>query len=294
MDYNKLTKKQSGIVFLIVYVFSMVIALLVVSFGKNNNLNPIATMLIADIIMTFIVFLVGSVLKNASLYDPYWSVIPPFILFVWIVFYFKTINFATILLLVSILFWATRLTVNWWKNWKGFEFQDWRYDSLKERNERIYPITNLFGIHLIPTLVVYIQMINVYRTLEIASVNLIFIIGFIIAIIAPVLQYVSDKQMDVFRLENKGNNRTINVGIWRFSRHPNYFGEILFWLGLYIMYFSNIMRIDINIIYPIFMILLFLCISIPMMENKLKNRPGYIEYQSEVSVLIPLPRKPQK
>lgn len=294
MDYNKLTKKQSGIVFLIVYVFSMIIALLVVSFGKNNNLNPIATMLIADIIMTLIVFLVGSVLKNASLYDPYWSVIPPFILIIWIVFYFKTVNFASILLLVSIFFWAIRLTVNWWKNWKGFEFQDWRYDSLKERNERIYPITNLFGIHLIPTLVVYIQMINVYKTLEIASVNLIFIIGFIIAIIAPVLQYVSDKQMDAFRLENKGKNKTIDVGIWRFSRHPNYFGEILFWLGIYVMYISNTMRIDINIIYPIFMILLFLLISIPMMENKLKKRPGYIAYQSEVSVLIPLPRKPHK
>jgi steroid 5-alpha reductase family enzyme len=265
---------------------------LIVNYGKNNNFNPVLAMLIADIFMTFIIFLIGSVIKNASLYDPYWSVIPPFIAIIWMIYYFQTINLASILLLIAILFWSLRLTINWWKNWRGFKFQDWRYDSLKEKNEKIYPLTNFIGIHLIPTLVVYVQMINVYKILQDSDVNIVFILGFISAIIAPIIQYISDKQMYEFRIKNSGQKKTINIGIWRYSRHPNYFGEILFWLGIFIMYFANIMSLDINILYPISMILLFLFISIPMMEKKLKNRPGYVEYQNKVSVLIPFPRKP--
>jgi steroid 5-alpha reductase family enzyme len=291
MDYNKLTKKQSGIVFLIVYILTMLIGVLIVLCGKTNGFNPIATMLIADIVMTLIIFLVGAVLKNASLYDPYWSVIPPFIAVVWLGVYFQSINIVSVLILISLLVWAIRLTVNWWKNWQGFKFQDWRYDSLKEKNEKIYPITNLFGIHLIPTLVVYAQMINVYYILGNTTVNFVFIIGFIISLIAPLIQFIADKQMYDFRMENMGKQRTINVGLWRFSRHPNYFGELIFWIGIFVMYFANTKTFDINILYPISMILLFLFISIPMMEKKLSTRAGYNEYKRQVSVLIPLPKK---
>lgn len=291
MFFNGLTKKQSGIVFLIVYGFTMFIGLLIILFGKQYEINPILTMLIADIIMTLIIFLIGSTLKNASLYDPFWSVIPLFITFVWIVLYFQSLNLSTILLVTAITIWAVRLTINWWKNWTGFKFQDWRYDALKEKNTKVYPLTNLFGIHLIPTLVVFLQMINVYKILQNSQVNIIFIIGFIISLVAPVIQYISDKQMYDFRMKNEGKKTMINVGMWQFSRHPNYFGEILFWVGIFVMFLSNSQLLSINVIYPLSMIFLFIFISIPMMENKLKNRHGYAEYKKEVSVLIPLPKK---
>jgi len=293
MDFNKLTKNQSGILFLIVYIFTMIIGLLIIAFGKSYDLNPIATMLIADVTMTLIIFLAGSALNNASLYDPFWSVIPLFIAVVWMVIYFPSVTIKNVLLISVMTIWAVRLTFNWWKNWSGFQIQDWRYDMLKEKNQKMYPLTNLFGIHLIPTFVVFIQMINVYMIMGTAQMNILYIFGFLMSLAAPIIQYVSDKQMYNFRAKRKDDKKTINVGIWRFSRHPNYFGEILFWLGIYVMYFSNNMKIDINIIYPLLMLFLFLFISIPMMEKKLINRPGYKEYKSEVSVLIPLPKKPQ-
>jgi steroid 5-alpha reductase family enzyme len=294
MNFNELTKKQSGIVFLIVYVFTMVIGLLIIIFGKRYDLDPIVTMLVADVVMTLIIFLIGSTLNNASLYDPYWSVIPLYIVIVWIVLYFQKLNLASILLVLVMAIWAIRLTINWWKNWDGFKFQDWRYDTLKEKNKKLYPLTNMFGIHLIPTIVVFIQMINVYRILENTQVNILYISGFIISLAASVIQYISDKQMYEFRANNRGTKKTINVGMWRFSRHPNYFGEILFWIGIFVMYLANYPLISINVIYPVLMVLLFLYISIPMMETKLINRPGYAEYQKEVSILIPLPNKLEK
>jgi steroid 5-alpha reductase family enzyme len=293
MNFNKLSKNQSGIVFLIVYLFVIVLGFLIINFGKKYDLNPIITMLIADIVMTLIVFLIGSVLKNASLYDPYWSVIPPLITIAWIAMYFPTLTFSNVLLVIVIVVWAIRLTANWWKNWSGFESQDWRYDTLREKNNKLYPLTNLFGIHLIPTIVVFIQMINVYYILQSSQVNILYLIGFILSLAAPIIQYVSDKQMYDFRTDNVNKEKTINLGLWRFSRHPNYFGEILFWVGIFVMYFAQSMTININILYPILMTLLFLFISIPMMEKKLEKRPGYIEYKKEVSMLIPFPKKPR-
>jgi steroid 5-alpha reductase family enzyme len=98
--------------------------------------------------------------------------------------------------------------------------------------------------------------------------------------------------MYIFKTNNKENKKIIDVGIWRYSRHPNYFGELLFWIGVYVIYLAFSRTIDYHIIFPVIMILLFVFISIPMMENKLKNREGYQEYKKKVSCLIPFfPKK---
>lgn len=291
MNYNKLTKKQSGLIFLMVYGFSFLLGLIII-LGWKDKVEILWLMLFADIIMTIAIYFIGIILKNASLYDPYWSVVPIYIILIWLVVYGLSFDVYNIILLVLILIWGIRLTYNWWKNWHGFSTQDWRYDMLREKNTKLYPITNFFGIHMIPTLVVYIQMINVYRSLNSSLINLIvFVVGVLLCLFAPVIQFISDRQMFNFRLNNKGKLKVINTGLWRFSRHPNYFAELMFWVGIYVIYLSKSMKFDINIIYPILMILLFVFISIPMMENKIKNREGYEDYKSSVSVLFPFPQK---
>ena len=293
MNLNSLNKKQSGIIFLIVYGFSMLLGLIVIFIGSRYTGNHLLTILIADIIMTLVIFIVGTIIKNASLYDPYWSVIPFFFLIVYaILFNGFILPSSSILIIIVVGFWSIRLTYNWWKNWTGFAEQDWRYDMLRDKAPKLYPITNLFGIHLIPTIVVYLQIINMVEVIKYSTVNIIFFIGLAIALLSPVIQYFSDKQMYEFRQKNLGKQKVINTGLWRFTRHPNYFGEIILWVGIYVMYFSYVKVLDVNIIYPISMILLFIFISIPMMEKKLIDRPGYSEYIESVSMLIPFfPKK---
>ncbi len=288
MNLNKLTKKQSGVVFLIVYLFTMGFGFFVVYYSSYFTNNAIIALLIADVLMTIVIFLIGSIIKNASLYDPYWSVIPPYLIVIAAIRYFGlSFSLAGIMLLIVISFWGIRLTYNWWKNWTGFSKQDWRYDLLREKNPKLYPITNLFGIHMIPTVVVFLQLINAFQILNNTSVNTIFLIGLALSLIAPVIQFISDKQMYDFRASNKNKSKVINTGLWRYTRHPNYFGELLFWVGIYVMYFSFVKVIDVHILYPISMILLFVFISIPMMENRLLDRPGYKEYKQSVSMILP-------
>jgi steroid 5-alpha reductase family enzyme len=90
-----------------------------------------------------------------------------------------------------------------------------------------------------------------------------------------------------FRQQRTDKNQVIDQGLWRYSRHPNYLGELTFWVGVYLIYLGAVQVIDFNIIYPLAMIALFLFISIPMMEKKLSDRPGYETYKKKVSMLFP-------
>jgi steroid 5-alpha reductase family enzyme len=135
-------------------------------------------------------------------------------------------------------------------------------------------------------------LIGAYHVIAHAeTVNVMFVFGFVMCIGAAFIQYVSDKQMMAFRLEHQGEKKSIDEGLWHYSRHPNYFGEVMMWWGMYVMYLGVTRTLDWQIVSPLLMTALFLFISIPMMEEKLMGRPGYERYCDEVSVLIPFPRK---
>lgn len=244
-----------------------------------------------DIIATLVVWIVGLIFKNASMYDPYWSVVPVVmvVIFTYEASYFNPLS---LLFIAVIAIWGIRLTANWIVDWPGLKHQDWRYSMLKEKCPKLYFFTNLIGINMIPTGVVFAAMIPMFFAIQSAdNINVLTIVGAAICIFAALLQLVADGQMRRFR---KGNNKgkVMQRGLWKYSRHPNYFGEISFWWGIFIMQFSVLPRRWYLIAGPIIMTLLFFIISIPMMKRKLLNtKKGYSEYVKTTSMLIPLPRK---
>jgi len=292
MDLFKLTKKQTGYFFIGAYLLTFLIGWLTYHFIQPMLNHVLMSTFIANLVMTVAIYVFSSATKNASMYDPYWSVIPPVIIVWWIIISNVQINATLILLLIGILLWAIRLTYNWWKNWTGFKEQDWRYDLIKERTRGYYFLSNFGAIHLIPTLVVYLQLINAYEVIiQAADVNLLIVIGFLLMVFAAVIQFIADKQMYAYRQERKDKNTCIDRGLWRYSRHPNYLGELSLWIGVYLFYLGSYQRLDFNIVYPIVMIALFLFVSIPMMEKKLISRPCYEDYQKQVSMLFPYRKK---
>lgn len=267
-----------------IYLLSFLVAL----YGASFFILPLwQSVLLIDVFMTLLIYLFSLLLKNASLYDPYWSVIPPVLLLYYMV---QTNSFTTlnILVLTLVSIWATRLTVNWAIEFESFKKQDWRYDLIKKKSKKLYPIANLFGIQLMPTLMVYAQ---IYVGIQLMSLNeeisLYHVMPSLVMLGAVYIQHISDLQMRTFR-KNKNKSGVIDIGLWQYSRHPNYFGEIMVWVGLYGFYFLSTLSIDETIVAPILMISLFMFISIPMMEKKiLSTRPLYKQYQKEVSMLIP-------
>ncbi|MBU1145291.1 MAG: DUF1295 domain-containing protein [Firmicutes bacterium] len=281
-NYSIIIMISIYLIALILGAFSFYICGLIVS-------NILFQTIVFEVIATLVVWGFGLLFKNASTYDPYWSVIPPIIILSWIFILKSSLTIGVLLLVISIFVWGIRLTYNWYINWQDLTKEDWRYQMIKEKAPKVWFLSNLFGINLMPTTIVFIQLIGAYSFLKLGpQLNYIIVLGFIMSLSASVIQFISDKQMRAFRLSNIDKKKCINEGLWSVSRHPNYFGEVLMWWGLWVMYFGAFRSIDLMLVAPILMNALFLFISIPMMEKKiLISRPEYSDYQQKVSILLP-------
>jgi len=167
---------------------------------------------------------------------------------------------------------------------------------LKKKSPRLWFFTNLMGINLMPTVIVFIALIPAYFGIgQERPLNFFTGIWFAVCMGAVLVQTISDRQMDLFKKDRSNKNKYIDQGIWRYSRHPNYLGEISFWWGIWLMQIGTAPQIWATVTGPILVTLLFIFVSIPMMEKHiLTSIPIYSRYQKQVSVLKPMPRKRQK
>ncbi|MBR2070047.1 MAG: DUF1295 domain-containing protein [Clostridia bacterium] len=242
-------------------------------------------LLIADVFATVITFVFSVLFKNASVYDPYWSVQPIVIVFAFA--FYNSITLPKILLLIAIAFWGVRLTANWAVNFYGLNYQDWRYTMLKEKTGVFYPIINFTGIHMVPTLIVYACTLPaVYVILSDMPITPIAICCFALSVIAVVIQGSADYQMYKFRL-NK-TSMFINVGLWKYSRHPNYFAEILMWWSVALFAVSVLGFKWYLILGAILNNLLFLFVSIPLADGKQSKKEGFEDYKKSTRMLLPI------
>ena len=282
---QNLIKSKNGSLALVFfyYVISFYLAYLVT---KNFNFDGWLYILIWHVSATLIIFLFSNVHKNSSIYDPFWHVAP-----ILIVFYIaKQSSLPTLelnLVLAAFLFWALRLTYNWYLNWNNLDHEDFRYIDLKNNNKYMAFINDLFGIHLIPTLIVNVSLYPIYVALNSESLNELVYVGFIIIIIAVVIQYISDDQMRKFRKDESNLGKTMKYGLWKYSRHPNYLGEVSFWFGIYVFALASGLTTIWLLACPIVMLALFVFISCPMMDNRsLKRRSDYKEYMDKTPQLF--------
>ena len=277
------SKKGSLTLVFFYYVISFYLAYLV---SKNFDLDGWLLILIWHVTATLIIFLFSNIHKNSSIYDPFWHVAP-----IPIVFYIANQsslpNLELNLVLLAFLFWALRLTYNWFLNWDNLYHEDFRYIDLKNNNKLMAFISDLFGIHLIPTLIVNVSLYPIYVALTSESLNQLVYVGFILIIIAVVIQYISDDQMRKFRKDRNNLGKTMKYGLWKYSRHPNYLGEVSFWFGIYIFALASGSPSLWLLACPIVMLALFIFISCPMMDNRsLKRRPDYKEYMDKTPQLF--------
>ena len=280
-----MSKKSSLIIVLLCYLTAIGLGIVYLCYFTIDKSDLLIDLFIADLIATVIIYIFSLIFKNASLYDPYWSVIPPFLLIYWALQIPDLNYFNFYLLLFSVLFWAIRLTFNWIRGWKGLNQEDWRYIDLKNKSGRFYPLVNFLGIHFFPTVIVFVCCIPFKYAIDSTETSLYIYIGFIISFIGVMYEIISDQQLFNFKRNNPG--KIIESGLWKYSRHPNYYGEILFWWGIF-LYGVNVDNYILLIMWPISMTVMFLYVSIPWIEEKiLLTRPDYKNYQKNVNILFP-------
>lgn len=139
----------------------------------------------------------------------------------------------------------------------------------------------------------YILIVQTSRTID-----SLVIAGCAVWLIGFLTETTADLQKFNFSSRPSNNNKWIEQGIWKHSRHPNYFGEILIWVGIYIVASQSLSagHATLALISPLSITTLLLFVSgIPILEKSADNRWGndkkYQSYKRATSILIPLPKR---
>ena len=279
-------RTASFIILSIIYIVVSAVGILtyiVLPFDMWLNL------LLADIVATILTFVFSLIFKNASVYDPYWSVQPIVILLAFSIF--EEMSWFAILMLLVVCIWGVRLTANWAYTFYGLNCQDWRYTMLKEKTGKFYPIINFVGIHLVPTLIVYACTLPaVYIIQSDISGNAWAVVFLIISLCAVILQGTADCQMHKFKKYRKAEDKFICNGLWKYSRHPNYLGEILMWWGIGLASVCYMQDAWYLLGGAILNTILFFCVSIPMADGRQSRKDGFNEYKKQTRMLLPIKR----
>ncbi len=281
------TKKARDLVLIaLIYVLAYAVGVLSCLWAKSEILR----VFVFDIVATLVTFVFSVLLHNSSVYDPYWSLTPMLVS----VYLFASHGASSpwhLLFLAAFESWSLRLTVNWGSVTTGFSYEDWRYRKYRDENPPVlWFIINLFGIHLVPTLVVFGGMLPLF---ELASVRLghLSLPGIAVILFGVALEFFADRQMHA-HLHEAEKGTVCRRGLWHYSRHPNYLGEISVWVGTYLAMLPYSPGKWYYVIGAVSVAVLFNAVSVPLMETRqLSRRPDYAEYREHTSRLLLLPTK---
>jgi len=290
-----MSKGRSLALVTLAYIVAVAVGIGWLRFGPHTGYMWLDT-LIADVLATQVVFVFSRLYRNSSFYDAYWSVIPPLLaLYWWLQGPLGIAGPGSLrcwLLSAVMLYWAVRLTANWAYGFSGLQHEDWRYPILRDGAGRFEFLADLFGIHLFPTLQVFVGMLPVYVALTRPGDGLVWLtwLAFAVGVVAVTVELVADVQMHRFVAERRPG-AAMDRGLWAWSRHPNYVGEIGFWFSLALFGIAASPRDAWWLFVGVaLMVAMFVGASIPLMEKRsLERRPQYQDVIDRVPRLVPRP-----
>lgn len=243
--------------------------------------HPIYTSAIAAVIATFVIFAFSFVFNNSSFYDPFWSLISFFMMLYFLDGTNPLFSTRSTLLFIGIVFYTLRLTGNWAYNFQGVDHEDWRYIDLQKKTGKWYWLVSLAGIHFFPTTLTFLGSIPIYYALKtdtnISDTNWLDYVAFIVTFGGPLLSFIADEQMRSFRKNKNNEGKTMVSGVWAFSRHPNYVGETLYWIGLFLFALAANFNHFPSGIGALCIFLMFQFLTVDMMEKRNKQRRPHYE-----------------
>ena len=252
--------------------------------------HPLVEMVAAGAASALVIFACSMIAGNSSFFDAYWSVAPPLIALYFVAIGNEGEPVRQLLVCAVVFLWAVRLTGNWAYGWTGMQHEDWRYENLAELSGRLWWLLSLAGVHLFPTLMILLGSIPLYPALiGDAPLGWLDALACAIGLAAVWLEFEADRELHQFRARRTDRSAVLDQGVWAWCRHPNYLGEIGFWVSLYVFGLAAWSGgYPWSWLGPVSMILLFVGISIPMIEKKLTaDKPDYAGYRDRVKMLIP-------
>lgn len=239
-----------------------------------------------------IIFLIAQVRRNNGLVDIAWG-----LGFVIVAIYsYAASDYKTdrgSLLTVLVILWGARLAYYLFRrNWNMPE--DYRYVNMRKRWGTKFVYLKMFlNVYILQLVLLYIiaQPILSTNTSSNNGLRILDYIGLTVWIIGYFFEVVGDNQLKAFKRKPENKGKLMTNGLWKYTRHPNYFGEAIMWWGIYLIALS--VEGGWTTFYsPLIITLLLLFVSgVPLLEKRFKDHPEFKDYASRTSKFIPWPPK---
>jgi len=245
--------------------------------------------MIVIMVLATLTWMLSVYLKDVSIVDSIWSLM----FLAAAIYYYVNLSEASIgqdIFFIVVLIWSARLAIHLtWRNWG--EPEDRRYQDIRKKYSpnfalKSFPI--IFVFQAVLAIVISLPIVSVLgaesRSVEFSMIQYlalaIWLAGFL-------FESIADWQLSSFKNDPGNAGKVMNKGLWRFSRHPNYFGEFLIWWGFYLFAFNTAPWWI--IVSPILMSWLLLKFSgVVMLEETIVNRrPKYQQYIESTNAFFP-------
>ena len=275
--------------------FILLFALVIAWAGSQGGYSAFGIPLFAlsvalAFVIQWIAFVPAFIKQTEKFYDLVGSI--TFLSAIWIgVLLSPVVDARSWLLLAIVSIWAVRLGAFLFRRVR-VAGEDRRFRDIKASFLRFLLAWTLQGLWVSITLAAALAAIT---SMTKRDLGVFALVGFLVWSIGFAIEVIADRQKSKFRAEPRNASKFINVGLWSWSRHPNYFGEIVLWLGVAIIAFPALNGWQLlTLISPIFVIILLSQVSgIPLLEARADEMWGgqaeYENYKASTSLLVPRP-----
>lgn len=240
-------------------------------------------------LITFMTWIVSLFKHDVSIVDSVWAGF--FLAAVWVWWLAPLANgprSQACLLLVTV--WAIRLSA--YLTWRNHgQPEDRRYRDIRARNQPHYPLKSLFIVFALQAVLAWIIILAALPVLK-SQIPWSWIdgLGVVVFLTGVGFESLADWQMAQFKKHPHSDGGVLNRGLWRYSRHPNYFGECVVWWGFYLMAVGAEAPFWL-IVSPLLITFLLVKVSgVPLLEQDIaQRRPAYLDYIRRTSSFIPRP-----
>ncbi len=248
------------------------------------------TLLLSSIVVFALVttgFILAVKLKNNGIADVLWGI--GFIVITYTTLFVNGIySIRQLVVTVLVLFWGVRLAAHIFMRNKGKK-EDFRYAAWRAQWGKAWVIKSYLYVFLLQGFFMLLVALPVLftNTYPGPTIGLLDRIGVVMWLIGFYFEAVGDWQLMQFKKKASNKGQIMNKGLWKYTRHPNYFGESLMWWGIYVIALSN-MSAWWTFIGPLFITFSLLKVSgVTMLERKYKGDKAYREYQKTTSAFFP-------
>jgi steroid 5-alpha reductase family enzyme len=252
--------------------------------------HPYSIALIAILLVGVVSWLFSVIRKDVSFVDSLWSL---FILVAAAIFAFEAqpLSGRGVLVLALVTIWALRLSIYITaRNWG--EPEDYRYQSIRTNNEPGFTFKSIYIIFSLQGVLAWVIALPLYPAISSnAALNMIDMFAAILWLVGFIFEAGGDYQLSRFKARDDNNGRVMDSGLWRYTRHPNYFGDFCIWWSFYL--FALASGGWWSIVSPLLVSLLLIRVSgVAMLEKTISvRRPEYVEYIRRTNAFFPGPRR---